>query len=84
MSEVARLNGRGDVNADRLSGVLREYPDATLRVEGEWITVHSDARPVSHPINVLADVVQVAWERGAITDNRFNEASAAIESLEEA
>lgn len=80
---VARFNGMTGVAASALANILRSYPDAIIRVSDGWVDVHSDELPADHPINVLADVVQVAWERGAITDTRFNEASAAVETLRE-
>jgi hypothetical protein len=77
---VARFNG-GMVDGAKLAQVLRDYPTATLQINDGWIDVYSDDLPRSHPLNVISDVVQEAWERGAITDARFNEASSCLEML---
>ena len=79
---VAQFNG-GMVNGAKLAQVLGEYPTATIQINDGWLDVYSDDLPRSHPLNVLSDVVQVAWERGAITDARFNEASSAVQKLRE-
>lgn len=79
-SMVAQFNG-GMVDGAKLAQVLREYPTATLQINDGWIDVYSDDLPRSHPLNVLSDVVQVAWEKGAISDARFNEASSCLETL---
>lgn len=79
---VAQFNG-GQVNGADLAAVLRRFPDASLEVSDGWIHVCSDSLPTDHPINLLSDVVQVAWESGAIPDSRFNEAAAAVEALRE-
>ena len=77
---VARFNGY-EVDGHKLAQTLREYPNATLEINDRWLDVHSDDLPISHPLNVLSDVVQVAWEAGTISDARFNEASTAVEAL---
>ncbi len=79
---VARFNG-GMVDGAKLTATLTRFPGATIQINDGWLDVYSDQLPTDHPINVLADVVQVAWERGAIPDARFNEASAAIDDLRE-
>lgn len=79
---VAQFNG-GMVQGHELAQTLREYPSATLQINDGWIDVYSDELPTSHPLNVLSDVVQVAWERGSISDSRFNAAMQALETLRE-
>lgn len=79
---VAQFNG-GMVDGSELARKLAEYPNATVQINDGWIDIYSDDLPRSHPVNILSDLIQQAWDRGAISDTQFNRACDSIGHLYE-